>query len=559
MRKFSLLLIALLFSFNLYSQEESGTAEKTVPEEIADSIRPGDENTEEKLGAPPVIKAEEKTAENSKAAPLKKEEPKGFMNQLDDSLGSAVGFLATIFFWQPFGGLGFPMPLVVMLLIFGAVYYTVRMGFINIFGFRHAIDVVRGKYDNPKDQGEITHFQALSSALSATVGLGNIAGVAVAVQLGGPGAVFWMVVAALFGMTSKFVECTLGVKYRIRHSDGSVSGGAMHYLETGLKEVGLGALGAPLGKFLAILFAILCIGGSFGGGNMFQANQSGKIVLTTLGIPHLDWLYGLILAALVGVVIIGGIKRIATTAEKIVPFMCGFYVLCGFVVLIANFTAIPAAIGEIVSSAFNPAAGLGGFIGVLITGIKRAAFSNEAGIGSAAIAHAAAKTDEPVREGIVSLLEPFIDTIIVCSMTGIVIVVSGVLDGASKDGLDGVMLTANAFSTVISFFPKFLSLAVFLFAFSTMISWSYYGERCWTYLFGSDAAWVSLSYKLIFLVFVFIGSVTKLGNVIDFSDLMILGMSFPNIIGGLLLSGIVAKDLREYMDKLKNGQFKVYK
>lgn len=439
------------------------------------------------------------------------------------------------------------LPFVVAWLVLGAIFFTLRMSFISVRGFAHALKVITGAYDKAGDTGEISHFQALASALSATVGLGNIAGVALAVAAGGPGAVFWMIVAALFGMSSKFVECTLGQMYREVRPDGSVSGGPMHYLDAGLQEMGLGALGKPL----AVLFAVMCVGGSFGGGNMFQANQSFAAISEVIPFfADKAWLYGLVLAFLVGLVVVGGIRRIGTATSVIVPFMCGLYLLAGVWVLIVHAADVPAAVATIVRLAFTPEAGYGGFIGVLVQGFRRASFSNEAGVGSASIAHSAAATSEPVREGIVALLEPFIDTVIVCAMTGIVVVVTG----AYTQGMgDGVQMTSWAFGSVVSWFPTVLSAAVFLFAFSTMISWSYYGERCTVWLLGERAI---LPYRLLFLVAVFCGSVFKLGNVLDFSDLMILGMAFPNILGAVLLSGKVKAALDDYMGRLASGAMK---
>jgi len=442
------------------------------------------------------------------------------------------------------------IPFIVLWLVLGALFFTFRYGFPNLRAFGHAIQVTRGVYDNPDDEGEVSHFQALSSALSATVGLGNIAGVAIAVGAGGPGAVFWMVVAAFFGMCSKFSECTLGQLYRQTDEKGNVSGGPMRYLSAGLEQMGF----SRLGKFLAVAFAIMCIGGSFGGGNMFQSNQSYAQVAGVL--PFMDngvgaFAYGLVLATMVGVVIIGGIKRIGKVAGLIVPIMCAVYVLAGLAVILANVPEIPAAFGKIFGEAFNPRAVGGGFLGVLVLGFQRAAFSNEAGVGSASIAHSAAATDEPVREGIVALLEPFIDTIIVCTMTGLVVVITGVYDGADK----GVEMTSAAFDTVIPGFKYVLTFAVFMFAFSTMISWSYYGERCWTFLFGTGS---SLAYKIIFLFFAVSGAVLELGSVIGFSDLMILGMAFPNILGMYFLSGKVKGAFDEYWKRYKSGEMKRY-
>ena len=475
------------------------------------------------------------------------------LTSVDQGFGAnVVGPIAQVLFfdlifWDNGADGDLKLPFIVFWLIAGATFFTLRFGFINIRAFKHALVVTTGHYDNPDDPGEVTHFQALSSALSATVGLGNIAGVAVAVAVGGPGAIFWMIVAGFLGMSSKFVECTLGQMYREVGDDGHVLGGPMRYLDRGLGQLGL----PRLGRFLAILFALMCVGGSFGGGNMFQANQSYAQVANVLPIFAGGWgalTYGIILAFLVGIVIIGGIRRIGRVASFIVPAMCGIYLLAGLFIVISNFDQIAPAFGKIIGEAFSPEAGFGGMLGVLVTGFRRAAFSNEAGVGSASIAHSAAATDEPVREGIVALLEPFIDTIVVCTMTGLVVVVTGAHEGG---GEEGVLMTSKAFATVLPWFPKVLSLAVFLFAFSTMISWSYYGERCWTFLFGAQ---FSMVYKVLFLGFVVFGSVLKLGNVIDFSDLMILGMSFPNILGALLLSGKVSEALKSYWSRYKSGQ-----
>jgi len=439
------------------------------------------------------------------------------------------------------------LPFIVFWLIAGATFFTLRFGFINLRAFKHAWVVTSGHYDDPDDPGEVTHFQALSSALSATVGLGNIAGVAVAVAVGGPGAIFWMIVAGFLGMSSKFTECTLGQMYREVADDGHVLGGPMRYLDRGLDEIGL----PRLGRVLAVLFAVMCIGGSFGGGNMFQANQSYAQVADIVPFFAGGWgslAYGVTLSFLVGIVIIGGIRRIGQVAGFIVPVMCGIYLVAGLFIVVMNFDQIVPSLQKIVGQAFSPEAGFGGMLGVLVTGFRRAAFSNEAGVGSASIAHSAAATDEPVREGIVALLEPFIDTIVVCTMTGLVVVITGAYEGG---GEEGVLMTSKAFATVLPWFPKVLSLAVFLFAFSTMISWSYYGERCWTFLFGAQ---FSMIYKVLFLGFIVLGSVLKLGNVIDFSDLMILGMSFPNILGAVLLSGKVGDALKSYWSRYRSGE-----
>ncbi|WP_026097749.1 alanine/glycine:cation symporter family protein [Baaleninema simplex] len=467
----------------------------------------------------------------------------GFLDRLDAIFRIIVDdWMAPVLFFS-IGGI----PLIVLWLVAGALFFTVRMNFVNLRAFKHAWYVVAGHYDDPSEEGELTHFQALSAALSATVGLGNIAGVAIAVQVGGPGAVFWMTLAGLFGMTSKFVECTLAQKYRVVNANGHVSGGPMYYLSQGLAEKGL----APLGKVLAVLFSILCIGGSLGGGNMFQANQSFAAVSTLVPVPN--WVYGLILAFLIGLVIIGGIKRIGSVASALVPSMCVIYVLAALWILLTNIGEVPQAIATIFSGAFTPRAAEGGFIGVFVQGVRRAVFSNEAGMGSAAIAHAAARTHEPVREGIVALLEPFIDTVVVCNITALVVVITGVYQDPE---IAGVELTTAAFASVIGWFPVILSIAVFLFAFSTMISWSYYGERAWTYLFGERQMQV---YRVIFVVCVFVGSVVNLESLIGFTDMVFLTMAFPNMLGGFILSNNVAADLNNYFDRLRGGTMPVYK
>lgn len=439
------------------------------------------------------------------------------------------------------------IPFIVVWLLLGAIFFTIRMGFINIRGFGHSIDLAKGKYDDPNAPGQVTHFQALATAVSGTVGLGNIAGVAVAVSLGGAGATLWMIVAGLLGMSSKFVECTLGVKYRFINSEGRVFGGPMNYLRYGLEKRNL----RSLGKALAVVFAILAMGASFGGGNMFQANQSFAILSGQF--PALQgngFIFGVVVAIVVGIVIIGGISSIAKVTEKIVPFMAVIYVLGALTVIGVNISNIGPAFSAIWDGAFSPSALKGGVIGVLIVGFQRAAFSNEAGVGSAAIAHSAAKTNNPPSEGFVSLLEPFIDTVVVCTLTALVLIFTGMHE---VEGVGGVELTSSAFGSVISWFPYVLSVAVFLFAFSTMISWSYYGMRAFTFLFGKSKK-TELIYKVLFLIFVVIGSSVSLGAVLDFSDMMILSMSFPNVIGLYIMSGEVKHDLNEYLRKLKAGE-----
>ena len=472
---------------------------------------------------------------------------------LNDHLGTVVGFLASILF-QDFGT---GVPLIIIVLVGGGVYYSFYFGWLSLRGFKHSIDVIRGRYDHPDHPGEISHFKALTSALSATVGLGNIAGVAIAISLGGPGAVFWMIFTAFFGMASKLASCTLAVMYRQIHPDGRVSGGAMYYLEQGLGEKGM----RSFGRTLAVLFALLTIGGSLGGGNMFQANQTIEI-LGTLSQSFItyNWMIGIIMAVFVAIVIIGGIKRIANVTSRIVPFMCGLYVLTSILIILSHITEVPALIANIISQAFTPEAAYGGFLGVLVNGVKRAAFSNEAGLGSAAFAHAAAKTDEPARESMVAMIGPFIDTIVICLMTALVCMITGAymlpeFQGAS-DWVVGAKMTAAAFDSFIPGARYVLAVAVTLFAYSTMISWSYYGERAWEYLFGMGSI---LVYRIIFVVFVWIGSVSALQNVLDFSDMMILGMAFPNIIGGVILSPQIKAKLNDYWARLKAGEMKMYK
>ena len=445
------------------------------------------------------------------------------------------------------------VPMIVVWLVCGAIFFTIRMRFINVRGVKHAFELVQGKFDNPEDKGEVSHFQALTTALSATVGLGNIAGVAVAISLGGPGATFWMILAGLLGMASKFVECTLGVKYRLFNKDGEVSGGPMYYLTRGLEKRNLG----KLGKVLAILFTILCIGASFGGGNMFQANQAfAQLSGQFPSLASYGPVFGLILAGLVFIVIVGGVKSIARVTDKIVPFMCGIYVLFALIIIFMNIGSLGDVFVKIFQGALAAPAIKGRIVGVLIVGFQRAAFSNEAGVGSASIAHSASKTNEPVSEGIVALLEPFVDTVVVCTMTALVLIFTGYADGTS--GLTGAELTSAAFTEVFPWFSWVLLVAIILFAFSTMISWSYYGLKAWTFAFGNSKR-TELAYKIIFCVFIVIGASVGLGAVLDFSDLMILGMAFPNIFGLLLLSGEVRDDLKDYMARVKSGVIKRYK
>ncbi|MFH4965153.1 alanine/glycine:cation symporter family protein [Gaetbulibacter sp. M235] len=487
----------------------------------------------------------------------------------------------------------YQIPFVVLLLVCGATFFTIYFKFPSITKFWTAVSTVRGKYvdiekhgvdklynndealaveDIPntiRDEsahGEVSHFQALATAVSGTVGLGNIAGVAVAIGLGGPGATFWMIVCGLLGMSTKFVECTLGVAYRDIGKDGTVYGGPMYYLSKGLKEKGF----ATFGKILAFIFALLCVGASFGGGNAFQSNQAAVQISSLLGLTggSSGFIIGIILAIIVGVVIIGGIKRIASITEKIVPFMAGLYIIASLIIIFANFSDIGLAFSLIIDGAFSPMAGLGGLVGVLIVGFQRAAFSNEAGAGSAAIAHSAVRTKYPASEGIVALLEPFIDTVVICTMTALVIIFfningtdpqsvfdytaqhgSSVILKATEMPISGVDLTSMAFDSVIPHFSYVLTIAIVLFAFSTMISWSYYGLQSWKYLFGKGKT-ADLVYKVLFLLFVVIGAAATLDAVIKFSDAMILALVFPNMVGLLFLFPKVRKEMKRYLDAI---------
>jgi AGCS family alanine or glycine:cation symporter len=439
------------------------------------------------------------------------------------------------------------IPLVVVWLMLGAIFFTIKMGFVNVRGFKHSIDLIRGRFDKPEDKGEVSHFQALATALSGTVGMGNIAGVATAMAVGGPGATFWMIVAGLLGMSSKFVECTLAVKYRNINPNGSVSGGPMYYLSKGLKARNMGRFG----KILAVTFAVLCVGGSIGGGNMYQANQTFLQLSTVFpSLSNHSLLVGAILAVMTGLVIVGGIKSIAKVTDKIVPLMVILYVGVALVIIGMHYDFIGTAFSQIFNGAFNADAAKGGFLGVLIMGLRRAAFSNEAGVGSASIAHSASKTEEPVSEGIVALLEPFIDTVVICTMTALVLIFTGFAQ--DPQGLDGVALTNAAFKSQFVGFDYILTIAIFLFAFSTMISWSYYGLKSWTYLIGESKK-SELTFKVIFLLCTLVGASSGKGAVMDFSDMMILAMAFPNIIGLLIMSSEVKADLQSYFSRVKSG------
>ena len=481
------------------------------------------------------------------------------VNQL---FASSTGWFVNLIF-SPFPGTSFPW--IVGWLVVAATVFTLYFGFVQFRAFRHSIQLVRGDYSDPNDAGEVSHFQALATALSGTVGLGNIAGVAVAISIGGPGATFWMILAGLLGMASKFTECTLGVKYRNEYADGTVSGGPMYYLTKGFAERGL-----PGGKVLAVLFAIFCILGALGGGNMFQANQAHQQLAGIVG-DYPGWITGLIFALVVFAVIVGGLKSIARVTEKVVPFMGVMYCGAALIIILMNFDKIGWAFGQIFAGAFTGLGVAGGMVGALIQGFKRAAFSNEAGVGSAAIAHSAVRTKEPITEGFVSLLEPFIDTVVICTMTALVIIITGqlVVDPATgmylveegkivtATGASGVGLTSAAFESAFSWFPYLLAVAVILFAFSTMISWSYYGLKAWTYLFGEGKTTETV-FKVIFCIFVVIGAAANLGPVIDFSDAAIFAMAVVNIIGLYFLMPIVKRELNSYVSRLKSGEIKKF-
>jgi AGCS family alanine or glycine:cation symporter len=489
---------------------------------------------------------------------------------IDESINHVVGAVTAPFvnfIFSSFPGTNFPW--IVLWLISAATVFTLYFGFVQIRAFKLAIDLVKGDYAKPTDAGEVSHFQALSTALSGTVGLGNIAGVTVAVSVGGPGATFWMILAGLMGMASKFTECTLGVKYRNEYADGTVSGGPMYYLSKGLAEAGY--VGA--GRIMAAIFAVFCVLGAFGAGNMFQANQvHAQIVNVTGGetsfLNGRGWLTGLVMATIVFSVIVGGIKSIARFAEKIVPFMALVYVGSSLLIIAMNWDKIGWAMEQILRGAFTGAGIAGGAIGALIQGFRRAAFSNEAGIGSASIAHSAVRTNEPVTEGFVSLLEPFIDTVVICTMTAVVVVMSGVLQIDSQTGLyiwdneagriategnlSGVALTSLAYSKAFSWFPYVLALAVILFAFSTMISWSYYGVKAWTYLFGEGKR-NEITFNTLFCVFVIIGSAMNLGAVIDFADAAIFAMALINITGLYILMPVVKLEMNSFLHRVRIG------
>lgn len=487
--------------------------------------------------------------------------------RINQSFGEATSWFTDAILWQIPITENIGLPWVLIFLIGGATYFTIYFKGINFTGFKKAINVVQGKYDDVdkheaqddilqtikiEGEGEVSHFQALTAALSATVGLGNIAGVAIALSIGGAGATFWMILAGLLGMASKFVECTLGVKYREIAEDGTVYGGPMYYLKKGFKELGF----TKIGKVLSVLFAIMCVGGSFGGGNMFQVNQAFKLFEYVTGaeqsfIYQKGWLFGLVMAILAGIVIIGGIKKIAKVTDKVVPVMVVVYVLAVLVILGMNFTQIPTAFSEIINGAFNPTGVAGGMVGVLIQGFRRGAFSNEAGVGSSSIAHSAVKTNFPASEGLVALLEPFIDTVVVCTMTALALIITGQITAGNEVSFEqGAILTSKALESGISWFPYVLTIAVILFAFSSMISWSYYGYQAWTYLFGRKKLTGNI-YKVIFCIFTVVGASATLNAVTDFSDAMVFSMMVPNMIGLVLLAPKVVEEFSKYKSAIQ--------
>ena len=510
------------------------------------------------------------------------QEAKGLDERINDAFQPVSDFFTSVIFFEVAAG----MPFVLLLLVCSAAFFTIYFGFVNVRHFWTAINTVRGKYDeldhhsaseksfvNVEDgdivdtikdesaDGEVSHFQALATAVSGTVGNGNIAGVALAIALGGPGATFWMIICGLLGMSTKFVECTLGVHYRDVGPDGTVYGGPMYYLTKGLKERGF----ETIGKVMAILFAIFCIGGSFGGGNAAQSNQATVVIKDLFGLDSTmaGTLIGIVIAIVVGIIIIGGIKRIASVTEKVVPLMAVMYVVACLYIIFSNFSFVDDAFGQIFSQAFTPQAGLGGLIGVLLVGFKRAAFSNEAGAGSASIAHSAVKTKYPASEGLVALLEPFIDTVVICTMTALVIIIFNFggefnyggdgTGGVLIDGMryEGAGITSQAFANYIPYSDVFLTVAVVLFAISTMISWSYYGLQSWKFLFGKGKS-VDLVYKLVFCLFIIIGAAANMDSIWAFSDAMIFAMVFPNMIGLFFLFPVVKKQLNRYLGAIKS-------
>jgi len=479
-----------------------------------------------------------------------------FDQQVEAIVRPLANGLSDIVFY-PVDLFGQAFPLIVLWLAVAAVFFTLYLGFINIRGFGLALRHVRGHFHNPRARGEISHFQAVATAVSGTVGIGNIGGVAVAIVLGGPGAAFWLIVAGFLSMSTKLVECTLGVKYRRHNPDGSVSGGPMYYLERYLADRGAPGLGKALGGFYALSLVIGCLGI----GNMFQSNQAYVQFVTISGgeasfFADRGWLFGLCIAAAVGLVIIGGIRSIARVAAHIVPFMALLYVASALVIIGMSYEQIPGAISLIVGSAFTMESVTGGMVGAIIVGFQRALFSNEAGIGSASIAHSAVQTNNPASEGLVSLLEPFIDTVVICTLSSLVIVTTAYPYGIIDSGLEGIALTSAAFEHHISWAPYPLAIAALLFAFSTSIAWSYYGLKGWSYLFGEGALTQNI-FKLVFCAFIALGCMIQLSAVLDFSDAMVFLIAIPNIIGLYLYAPEVKRDVNDYIRRIKAGEVQI--
>ena len=476
-----------------------------------------------------------------------------FDQQVESVIRPLANSLASVVFYK-ISLFGQPFPLIVLWLAVAAIFFTLYMGFINIRGFGLAVRHVRGHFHNPAARGEISHFQAVATAVSGTVGIGNIGGVAVAIVIGGPGAAFWLIVAGFLSMSTKLVECTLGVKYRKHNADGSVSGGPMYYLERYLSDRGAPRLGKYLGGFYALSLVIGCLGI----GNMFHSNQAYvQFVVITGGeqsfFADKGWLFGLAIAATVGLVILGGIKSIARVAAHVVPFMAVLYVISALVIIGMSYEHIPGAIALIVGNAFTMESATGGMVGAIIVGFQRALFSNEAGIGSASIAHSAVQTDEPASEGLVSLLEPFIDTVVICTLTSLVIVTTAYPNGLMDSGLEGIALTSASFEHHVSWAPYPLAVAALLFAFSTSISWSYYGLKGWTYLFG-EAALTQAVFKAVFCGFIALGCMIQLTAVLDFSDAMVFLIAIPNILGLYFFAPEVKRDVNDYMRRIRAGE-----
>lgn len=474
----------------------------------------------------------------------------GFDQVIDQAMRPfADAIYRTVFYAVPVGGVEWP--LIVVWLIAGGLFFTLYLGFINVRGFKHALQLVSGRYADPNHPGEVTHFQALATAVSGTVGIGNIASVAVAISLGGPGATFWMIIAGLLGMSTKFAECTLAVKFRRVHEDGSVSGGPMYYLERGLALRGWPGIGRTLGRFYAAAMVVGCLGI----GNMFQSNQAAAILIDVTGSSNSfffdkAWILGLVMAIVVALVIVGGIKSIGRVTSKLVPFMAVLYVVMAVLVLALHFDRLPSAFGLIWQGALAPESIGGGMIGVMIIGFRRAVFSNEAGLGSAAIAHSAVCTDEPVTEGFVALLEPFIDTVVICTLTALVIVITVYDPALASSEVSGIELTTRAFASTLSWSPVPLSIAAVLFAFSTIISWSYYGLKAFTYLVGRRRS-VEIGFQVFYCCFIVLGSSIQLGALIDLSDALIFLVAIPNILGLYLLAPVLKEELRSYRERLK--------